>query len=445
MIKENTMKKQLYIYLCSAILFSCDGFLDEKPSKTIDTPDTLEALDALLDNSGSLNSYPVLPLMLGGEYFSDDAGIIALPPWEQNVHLWKSDPFQVDDQIFDWRNAYNQIQNANVIMESLDNIEAEQSSKDEIRGAALFYRAHAYYNLSVIFLEGPNLEGTGIKFEIPVRTTTSMVLKAEYTGHDQIKQLIRHDLEGAVRLLPDQVAYPFRPSKKAAKALKARVHLSWEEYDIAAKEAGELLSEGLELMDYKEIDPSKTYPFVEFNKEVIWQCRIGGYLFMYYPNAFQVNPGLLDLYQEDDLRRSLFFVDRPTGYVNYRGSYEGDITLFGGLASDEIYLIYAESLVRNGDLDQGAKVLNELLATRYNEGYTPISFENETSALKLILEERRKELVFRGLRWVDLRRLNKDERFETTLGRSFEGVMYELAPGSEKYVLPVPARELSFK
>src|SRR5690606_2820211 len=101
------------------LLGACDGFLDEKPSKTIDTPDTLEALDALLNDSGSLNTYPALPLMLAGDFISDYAGIAAMPPWEQNLHLWKSDPFQVDDLIFDFRNCYNQIQNANVVMEHL--------------------------------------------------------------------------------------------------------------------------------------------------------------------------------------------------------------------------------------------------------------------------------------------------------------------------------------
>lgn len=439
------MKIQNYLFSLVFLLGACEGFLDEKPSKTIDTPDTLEALDALLNNSGSLNSYPALPLMLGGEYFSDDAGITALPPWEQNVYLWKTDPFKVDDMIFDWRNAYNQIQNANVILESLEKIDADESGKNEIKGAALFYRAHAYYNLSGLFMEGPNLAGSGQRFEIPVRRTTSMVLKAEYADLERVKQIIREDLDQAIALLPEQVAFPFRPGKKAAKALKARVYLSWEEYDVALKVAGELVEGGLALMDYNDIDAKRTYPFEQFNPEVLWQCRIGGYNFMYSQSAFQANPDLLALYGKNDLRRTLFFINRPNGYVNFRGSYEGTIVLFGGIAADEVYLIYAECLTRAGDLSQSAEVINKLLLTRHGDGFEPLVFKDEASALKTILEERRKELVFRGLRWSDLRRLNSDERFKTTLQRSYEGVVYELAPDSEKYVLPVPARERSFE
>lgn len=439
------MKIQLYICSLAFLLVACDGFLDEKPSKTIDTPDSLEALDALLNNSGSLNTYPALPLMMGGEYFSDDAGITGLPPWQQNLYLWKADPFQVDDMIFDFRDSYNQIQDANVILENLEKIDSDEARKQEIKGTALFYRAHAYYNLSTLFLEGPNLEGTGQRFEIPVRRTTAMVLKSEYADLATVKQIIREDLDQAIALLPEQVAFPFRPSKKAAKALKARVYLSWEEYDTALEVSAELVEGGLELMDYKNIDAQRTYPFEQFNPEVLWQCRIGGYSFMYSQNSFQASRDLLSLYGEGDLRRTLYFINRSTGYVNFRGSYEGTISLFGGLAADEVFLIYAECLVRSGDLSKAAEIMNELLVNRHKDGFEMLVFKDETSALKTILKERRKELVLRGLRWADLRRLNKDERFKTTLQRSYEGVMYELAPDSERYVLPVPARERSFQ
>jgi hypothetical protein len=439
------MKIQNCLFSLVFLLGACDGFLDEKPSKTIDTPDTLEALDALLNDSGSLNTYPALPLMLAGDFISDYAGIAAMPPWEQNLHLWKSDPFQVDDLIFDFRNCYNQIQNANVVMEHLQKIDSHDSKKDELKGAALFYRAHAYFNLSSIFQEGPNLVGKGLEYKIPIRSTTSMVTKAEFAELGTIRQMIREDLEEAIRLLPSQVSFPFRPNKNAAKALQARVYLSWEEYEVAMEAAGELVEGGLPLMDYKEIDGTRTYPFEVFNPEVLWQSRIGGYAFIYSHNSFQASPELLALYQAGDLRWSLYFIDRNNGFVNFRGSYDGTISLFGGLAADEVYLTYAECLARSGKVDESAHVLNKLLSNRHLEGFQPLVFGDELEALEKILEERRKELVFRGLRWIDLRRLNRDERFKTTLRRSYDGNVYELAPDSEKYVLPIPARELSFQ
>ena len=177
---------------------------------------------------------------------------------------------------------------------------------------------------------------------------------------------------------------------------------------------------------------------------MIWHSRIGGTSYFSSQSGFQVSGDLLDLYREGDLRRSLFFIKRSSGYINFRGSYYGSRPLFAGLAIDELYLILSESLVRKGRLDEGAAILNALLINRYSEVFIPVSFTDETQALQVILEERRKELAFRGLRWSDLRRLNNDERFKTTRTRNYEGQEYNLLPNSEKYVLPIPARELSF-
>jgi len=58
-------------------------------------------------------------------------------------------------------------------------------------------------------------------------------------------------------------------------------------------------------------------------------------------------------------------------------------------------------------------------------------------ALDTILVERRKELAFRGLRWSDLRRLNK-EGWGIMLNRNLNGVPYTLPPNSELYTLPIP-------
>ena len=55
-----------------------------------------------------------------------------------------------------------------------------------------------------------------------------------------------------------------------------------------------------------------------------------------------------------------------------------------------------------------------------------------------ILAERRKELVMRGTRWADLRRLNKEPKYATTLVRDLDAEQYELKPGSPKWVWPLP-------
>ncbi|MNH23081.1 hypothetical protein D3C79_829630 [compost metagenome] len=90
-------------------------------------------------------------------------------------------------------------------------------------------------------------------------------------------------------------------------------------------------------------------------------------------------------------------------------------------------------------MNEAMDYLNALLVKRYKTGtYVPLSETDPNKALAVILLERRKQLLFRGLRWLDLRRLNTDARFATTLKRTLDGVEYLLPPNDNRYTFPIP-------
>ncbi|MBO9635898.1 MAG: RagB/SusD family nutrient uptake outer membrane protein, partial [Chitinophagaceae bacterium] len=108
-----------------------------------------------------------------------------------------------------------------------------------------------------------------------------------------------------------------------------------------------------------------------------------------------------------------------------------------------MYLTRAECYARKGELVLATKDINDLLRTRWKKigtvtTYVDQSFASADEALNVIIKERRKELIFRGIRWSDLRRLNKEDRFKQTLQRSIGGQTYTLEPNSYKYALPIP-------
>jgi hypothetical protein len=149
---------------------------------------------------------------------------------------------------------------------------------------------------------------------------------------------------------------------------------------------------------------------------------------------------LYPLYANGDLRKSIFFkAGTVANSKMYKTSYTKVTLPFAGIATDEIYLIKAECLARKGDASGAMSALNILLKARWaTNSFIPIAANSPDDALIKTLLERRKELVMRGTRWTDLKRLNKDSRFKVTIYRKVNGVSYTLAPGDLRYTWPIP-------
>lgn len=142
----------------------------------------------------------------------------------------------------------------------------------------------------------------------------------------------------------------------------------------------------------------------------------------------------------NDLRRTVLFKTNTNGTRAFKGNYTGLSTasLFTGIATNELYVTSAEAAVRNGNITQALNMINILLRTRWKTGtFIPVSVTNQKELLKLVLTERRKDLLFRSLRWIDLRRLNKEEEFKRTISRNLGGTVYSLEPNSLRYIFQI--------
>jgi hypothetical protein len=149
------------------------------------------------------------------------------------------------------------------------------------------------------------------------------------------------------------------------------------------------------------------------------------------------------MYDINDLRKTTYYTNIFSGRYNLKGSYSGSIIPFTGLATDELYLIRAESNAKAGNIAQAMDDLNKLLDKRYKTGtFTPLQANSQQEALQFIRDERRKELAFRGLRWSDLRRYNK-EGANIDLHRVLNGQIYTLEHNSKLYILPIPPDVIS--
>jgi tetratricopeptide (TPR) repeat protein len=262
------------------------------------------------------------------------------------------------------------------------------------------------------------------------------------TLQETYKQIIS-DLQNALTYLPTLPLYKTRPSKPAAYALLSKVYLVMQDYNKALQYSDSCLKLYDSLLDYNTLKSTANYPIPGLNKEVIFQATIVDDLAS-LSNWF-VDSNLYKSYDINDLRKVMFYKTNVSNQASFVGTYTGGTAgsagsnkTFCGIDTDEVYFTRAECYARAGNVNAAMSDLNSLLNQRWKTGtFVAKTAANPADALALILQERRKETPFRGLRWLDLRRLNQ-EGANITLTRNLNNQLYTLPPNDLRYVLPIP-------
>ena len=428
----------------SILLNGCSEYLDEKPEQDLLVPSTLEDVRLLLDNPDVFNRQPVLTLHSGDEFFLGSDVLLNLSASEQGAYLWLKDPFQ-GERSYDWETCYEQVFYANVALDALDGIEDQETdSFRALKGEALFNRAHAYYHLLQQFAPAYRLEGgNGELLGIVLKDSPDVNEKAVRANLEESYSQVIKDLTESVQLLPDLQLPKTRPGKAAAFGMLARVYLAMFDYQKAAESARNALASYPERLDFKELDTEARNPFIPFGDEVVYYSQLLT-VRLVYSSGIYVDSTLIEKYQEGDLRLPLYFEEVQENRFQHVGKLTGNVLAFGGISTGELELIAAEAFARIGKEEESREYLNSLLSRRISaEFFEPEKVSGE-ELLEKILLERRKELVGRGMRWVDLRRLNQYEESKETLEKMVGGELYVLDPDSKKYVFPIPDEEINF-
>lgn len=190
-------------------------------------------------------------------------------------------------------------------------------------------------------------------------------------------------------------------------------------------------------MDYNTLKETDESPVKRYNTEVLVPVSSVSAGPMSGMNAL-IDADLYSSYGTNDLRKGIFFKPNPNqvGTYLFKGGYnENSFELFMGITTSEVYLVKAEAACRIGKVSEALSALNTLRQSRWNKNvvYLAVTESNKERLLSLVLEERRKELVFRGRRWADLKRLNLDNQFKKIITRQFDGEQYELPAGDLRY------------
>jgi starch-binding outer membrane protein, SusD/RagB family len=379
-------------------------------------------------------------------------------PYQYNVDansVYSDDP---------WKGCYSIIDNANAIIDNIGSLAASKE-RDRIEGEALSLRTYAYHFLIRAYAKPvnkyPNSAG------VVLRTSSSVNALPRATVKEVYDQMVK-DMEKACALLKDNSSSSkLYIGENAAYGILARLYLDLGDEANGIKNAQAALK-GVSLMN-KSVYTSQ---FCEVNSETLWafactsddnQFYLSLPSFWYlcddnFTNvvdgysSLRVSKNLIDLMDDNDIRKTQFPKDTSTGeYLAYPAETGGYLTKkihsrsgamgqgsFNMLRGSEMYLIIAELAADNSHYDVAKTALNVVRVARGLSNYVG----SDAGLVNEIQNERRRELFAEGHRMFDLKRRNLPLVRKGIQGHDLWANPIDLPAGSDKFELPIPQEEI---
>lgn len=449
------MRKYIMLFAFLTSFSSCHDFLDETPKGKL-IPKTVNDFGMMLDNYSYDNNIgfgQCLTMIMSDDITIPDDKAYKFASWGINGYSWADYLYSSSDDEDSYNNFYHVIYLCNYILNNLaDAPDGTKFTRSYVEGAARFHRAFAYFNLVNLYAKHYDKNTAETDLGVPLILEADPNIIIGRASVQQIYDQIFTDLNKAkVSLTKEKPEYSFRPNQGAVYALLARIYLYQGEYKLCLEAARTARKQGYEISDYnqyelEDVNPDfgiRGYPYNGWEEADVICYKGEGY----GPNEdedYNLSNDLIELFNKNtDLRWKLFI----TTYSIFAGDDpEGDTprTAFTylnnrGLNIGELFLTEAEACVRENHIEDALYLLNEVGRNRHLTGtYTNETETDPNRLLKLILDERRRECFCKGIRWFDLKRLNKDPRFAKTITHTLYGNTYTLAPDDNHYVLPIP-------
>ncbi|MCD0488597.1 RagB/SusD family nutrient uptake outer membrane protein [Pedobacter sp. MC2016-14] len=438
------MKKYIYIFIVLTLaLQSCRKYVEiEQPG--VRTLKYTRDYRYLMDNNGELEGSYGYPILSGDDTDITDAtrqGNIG-DIWP-NVLTWREKHLSEIQGDVDWERLYKIIYICNEVLAGvMDSQEGTEVEKNRIYAEALVQRAISYYTLVNMYGKQYQAANAATDLGVPLLLTQNLYASLKRASVAEVYNQVLNDLVKAIPSLPGVADYNTRPAKVSGYALLARVHLNMRNFPKAELYADSALALQNTLLDLKNYKTAPgTIPRRLLDPEVMLSKIVNGSY-----TAISISQETLDLLGTSDLRYTLFtntrggygnlFSTAFTGRAYWRYTLNGEFVITTGPSVPEMMLIKAECRARAEDATGAMILVNNLRAKRF-ETASPLTAVDGPAALRVVVEERKREFFGKGFRWFDQKRLNVDAAFAVTKTREFKGVTYTLAPNSNRYAYPI--------
>jgi len=478
------MKKYIRIYMLSALCVAslavagCSDFLSEKPQSqySVDTfyqtPSDFEVAIA-----GVYAQQQNLYNNLGGVFRmaitrSDDTKVGAGYVDQNDKFLDDASGSYIQDL---WQELYIVVSRANAIISRIDDVEfSDETEKKAIKGEALALRSWAYYQLGVSFGGVPLFDK---------EYSTAEIKTIKRSTQEETFTFAADGFKEAINLLPTEWTGKNigRVTKYGAEGVLARLYMFQSKFS----EATPLLSDIITSHKYDMAEKYEDCFDDAYNntQERVWEVQFtngglgeGNIL----PNSFmpdgykgtltpftgasaflEVSTDLVNAYEAGDLRKEQSVVadvivgsaPRAGWYISKWLHYTATPVNNNDFAINmpivrytDVLLMYAECLNEAGYSATGDafKYINRVRSRAGLSGLTAVTTPNQEAFRKAIMQERRVEFAFEGLRWLDLVRWGKavevmDEFLKLPEN---ENGLYKMGT-TDRYLYAIPSQEIA--
>lgn len=474
MKKNFTYKALAAMLTVTAVFTSCDDDLNVAPRDTINEQDFLnnpdnavQLVNGVYNKMLDYNMYS-FPWIGIASITSDDADKGSTPgDTGADKHKMDQLTFDPSDISFDdvWKGRYAGIYRANNALFYLEELSIDESLKNRLIGEVKFLRAFWYFDLVRCFGGVPVVVD-----KIPLNDT-QVINDEVFTKKtkEEVYAQIEADLEDAIGKLPLKSEYGLsdlgRATKGSAQALKAKVHLYQQEWDMAFALSGDVISSGQYALmdDYALVwrEAGENMEESVFEVQATLSKGLRDYTNVQGPRGtpdlgwgFNVpSLSLLNSYEDGDLRKDATILFVPStlwdGFVapatlnnpryNYKAYQSSIAEPWNGdrgstaknhrlLKYSDVILIRAEAGYQLGNTGEAQDMVNQL---RTRAGLPEIT----GITLQQIYNERRWEMAMEYERWFDLVRTGQALSAMAADGKTF-------IPGKHE-VFPIPAPQIT--
>lgn len=481
--------------LAATLLFSaCDDYLDLVPKGESVLNKTEDYMGLLEDMYG----YPIeSEWYLCGEQSTHDLTMMQgySAPLNSTGYYW--------DESFDragsmtakghevmYSTCYDKIASYNIIIQNIDDSEGTKEDKVATKAQARILRALNYFYLINTYARPYDPATAEQERGIILRDVFNLEEEGVQGSVADAYRLIQSDIEEALPDLPHKALNTYRPDKSFGYALKAKVHLFKREIDDALKAAEEGIREAegngghrlwnmnpiydeaffwyRDMMGMTDAMFDSWFDYGGMNYSMCMMMVRNTYFVSGYDNSehllFQqglnfmaphpsmIRKPVIDLFDpKSDLRYTFSMETMPPGRPT---AEKGVIDInnmmmkwnVAGIKLSEVYLMAAECQARKGNVAEAMGYLNDLRKCRIRtKDYVALVASTKEEAMRLVREERKRELLFTVNGFFDMRRfcVEYNETLTRDLYTSNNGQLGEnktvtLRPDSHLLTYPFP-------